>query len=85
SQLELGILHLESKISELRKEREARLAFAIAHKALVSPLRRTPPEIFTQIFLHCVEENLEHPMTPIHLASICSRWRSIALSSPQLW
>ncbi|KZP22107.1 hypothetical protein FIBSPDRAFT_953196 [Athelia psychrophila] len=84
AQLEQGIFYLENRISELRLEREERLAFATAHKALVSPLRRTPPEIFTEIFLHCVGGSLEHP-NPTLLASICSRWRSIALSSPELW
>ncbi|KZP04238.1 hypothetical protein FIBSPDRAFT_1054816 [Athelia psychrophila] len=73
------ILRLEA---ELRRKRSERRAFVIAHKAFISPIRRTPPEIITEIFLHYVEGNLR---SPVPLASICKRLRFIALSSPQLW
>ncbi|KZP22108.1 hypothetical protein FIBSPDRAFT_1043811 [Athelia psychrophila] len=67
---------------ELRRKRSERRAFVVAHKVFISPIRRTPPEIITEIFLHYVEGDLR---SPVPLASICKRLRSIALSSPQLW
>ncbi|KZP06125.1 hypothetical protein FIBSPDRAFT_705957, partial [Athelia psychrophila] len=57
-------------------------SFARAQQTLVAPIRQMPAEIITDIFLHCIEDSLAHP---ILLASICSRWRAIVLASPRLW
>ncbi|KZP02992.1 hypothetical protein FIBSPDRAFT_685651, partial [Athelia psychrophila] len=81
-QLDQDILRLENTLHELCRKRDEMHSFVMAHKALVSPIRRVPPEIITEVFLYSAEGNLE---SPIFLASICSRWRSIALSSPQFW
>ncbi|KZP22093.1 hypothetical protein FIBSPDRAFT_687916, partial [Athelia psychrophila] len=82
SQLDQDILRLENTLHELRRKRDEMKSFTLAHKTLVSPIRRVPPEIITEVFLHSADGNLGSPLL---LASICSRWRSIALSSPQLW
>ncbi|KZP22080.1 hypothetical protein FIBSPDRAFT_716205, partial [Athelia psychrophila] len=82
SQLDQDTSRLKSTIVELCRKCDERQSFAMAHKALVSPIRQVPPEIITEVFLHSAEGNFE---SPIFLASICSRWRTIALSSPQLW
>lgn len=82
SQLDQDISRLEDAIAELRRKRDERHSFLMAHKALVSPIRRVPPEIITEVFLHSAEGNFK---SPVVLASICSRWRSIALFSPRLW
>ncbi|KZP22084.1 hypothetical protein FIBSPDRAFT_825072, partial [Athelia psychrophila] len=81
-QLDQDILRLENTIGELCRKRDEIQSFAIAHKALVSPIRQVPPEVITEVFLHSVEGNHESPLL---LASICRRWRLIALSSPQIW
>lgn len=58
--------------------------FTVEQRSLLSPLRRFPPEVFSEIFLHYrthVNENLP----PMLLAHICRRWRAAALSTSQLW
>ncbi|KAJ7498393.1 hypothetical protein B0H11DRAFT_2381710, partial [Mycena galericulata] len=42
-----------------------------------------PPEILSEIFLHCVE--LTYRRSPLRLESICNAWRAVALSTPALW
>jgi len=59
------------------------------------PLRQLPEEILLQIFEHCADEEVQewlkyedstpNPKFPTRMAGVCRRWRSIALSCPQLW
>ncbi|KAF8955981.1 hypothetical protein BDZ97DRAFT_1853913 [Flammula alnicola] len=59
------------------------------YRALISPVRRLPIDILQEIFCHCLptEHNalMSHHDAPVLLARICSSWRSIALSTPELW
>ncbi|KAJ3574982.1 hypothetical protein NP233_g1401 [Leucocoprinus birnbaumii] len=60
------------------------------YRAALSSARVLPPELVRRIFIHCVEEP---PITwppspgrlPLSLAQICSGWREVALSTPELW
>ncbi|KZP03861.1 hypothetical protein FIBSPDRAFT_768315, partial [Athelia psychrophila] len=81
-QLNQDISRLQRALSELRRKRSEAQSFARAHRTLVAPIRQMPAEIIADIFLHCIEDSLAHP---ILLASICSRWRAIALASTRLW
>ena len=51
------------------------------------PLDTLPPEVLGKIFIH----SLKHPEkrlgipNPRTLCSVCSKWRDVALSTPQLW
>jgi hypothetical protein len=52
--------------------------------------KRLPPEIVQEIFRHCMAFNYpdEPPSSstaPLLLTQICSAWRKIALSTPDLW
>ncbi|KZP22087.1 hypothetical protein FIBSPDRAFT_715910, partial [Athelia psychrophila] len=82
SQLDQDILRLENTLHELRHKRDEMHSFAMAHKGLISPIRLVPPEIITEVFLHSAGEDFGSPLL---FASICSRWRAIALASSQLW
>ncbi|KAG1816177.1 hypothetical protein EV424DRAFT_1073731 [Suillus variegatus] len=62
------------------------------HKGLLSALWRLPTEILSQIFNHCLPENifflspLNLPVkAPILLTRICRRWREVAVGTPGLW
>ncbi|KAF8224024.1 hypothetical protein L208DRAFT_1410910 [Tricholoma matsutake] len=51
---------------------------------------KLPKELIAEIFSHCVMETidlgaLELVDPPWNLAQICSLWRTVALSSPNLW
>lgn len=58
------------------------------HQALLSPLRRFPPEVLSEIFLHLTPEynsDITDADLPIFLGGICDYWRQVALSTPRLW
>lgn len=61
------------------------------HRPLLSPLRRLPPELISEIFVHCLPPFLhlspksEVFRAPLILAGVCQSWRRIALSTPALW
>ncbi|KAJ7364261.1 hypothetical protein DFH08DRAFT_730841 [Mycena albidolilacea] len=60
-----------------------------AHRALLSPSRRIPPEVLGEIFVHCLPQDafIDASVThcPLLLTQISSNWRSVALMTPALW
>ncbi|KAJ7573220.1 hypothetical protein C8J56DRAFT_740434, partial [Mycena floridula] len=59
-----------------------------AHSLLLAPIRRVPVDIFSEIFSHCIPENLEifgSSSAPLLLSHVCKAWRSMALGNPRLW
>ncbi|KAJ7122999.1 hypothetical protein C8R44DRAFT_981238 [Mycena epipterygia] len=73
--------YLDTEISRLQQLEEERAALSTYHSqniAILSPLRRIPPEVLCEIFLWTLpsaHEALRHR----------SRWRAAALSAPSLW
>ncbi|KAJ7314378.1 hypothetical protein DFH08DRAFT_895315 [Mycena albidolilacea] len=76
------------KLTKLFEERESLDAEVRKHEGALSPLRRMPVEIISLIFKFAapfrsyVMNVKEGPWT---LSAVCSRWRTIALSQPNLW
>ncbi|KAJ7772176.1 hypothetical protein B0H16DRAFT_1451257 [Mycena metata] len=62
---------------------------AKVRRHLAYPILTLPPEVTSEIFLHCLATNAAHAPTPTHapllLLQICTAWRSLALSIPALW
>ncbi|KAJ6513020.1 hypothetical protein C8R45DRAFT_332248 [Mycena sanguinolenta] len=61
-----------------------------AHRALLSPIRRIPPEVLGEIFVHCLSRDdpfikAAVDCCPLLLTQISSNWRSVALATPSLW
>ncbi|KAJ3745138.1 hypothetical protein DFH05DRAFT_1121964 [Lentinula detonsa] len=60
-----------------------------AHLALISPFRRLPREIISEIFIQCLptDRNPTRSLTeaPLLLTMISKDLRELALSTPQLW
>ncbi|KAJ7589964.1 hypothetical protein C8J56DRAFT_587334 [Mycena floridula] len=55
-------------------------------RALLSPLRRFPNEMLSEIFLHYCSAETEHPArAPLLVAAVSRKWRQVALSTPALW
>ncbi|KAJ6515452.1 hypothetical protein C8R45DRAFT_1205708 [Mycena sanguinolenta] len=61
-----------------------------AQSAVVFPVLTLPPEITSEIFLHCVptsrKSDIVNPKeAPLLLTQVCRLWRDIAISTPELW
>ncbi|KAJ6561539.1 hypothetical protein DFH09DRAFT_1316118 [Mycena vulgaris] len=58
--------------------------------SIVYPVLTLPPEITSEIFLHCLPappslSTLDTEKAPSLLMHVCSAWRQIAVSTPKLW
>ena len=89
SRLDDEITRLNGVLDGLTRKRDALQTYTRLHTALVAPIRRLPPEVLSEIFLHYNDENnisnFRLNTAPLQLGGVCSRWRTIALSTPWLW
>ncbi|KAJ7138073.1 hypothetical protein C8R44DRAFT_661191, partial [Mycena epipterygia] len=74
----------------LEEERDSLLNHLVDNAAVISPLRRMPPELLGEIFswtLPSIDEGETMNLTdsPWVLTHISSRWRAVAHSTPSLW
>ncbi|KAJ7052068.1 hypothetical protein C8F01DRAFT_1376416 [Mycena amicta] len=82
---------LQASIAALEAERDSILAeytpsimnFASILAEHTPSIRTFAPEIIAEIFLRYIEN--DSTRGPMHLASVCKRWREIALATPRLW
>ncbi|KAK7441045.1 hypothetical protein VKT23_016829 [Stygiomarasmius scandens] len=88
-QIDQDLARLRSVIDSLLVRRAKLASFVDAHRRIISPIRRIPPEVLTQIFLYCLP--IRHPPTrskkeaPLLLTEICKSWRDVSLCTPPLW
>lgn len=86
---------LEETLAYLKKGR-ADLAHAISvYQTYLAPIRKLPVELLRKIFseacafvefpIHDAREIQSPSQIPLRIASVCSRWRDICISFPQLW
>jgi hypothetical protein len=61
-------------------------------QSLLSPIRRLPNEILSEVFGRCATPNIistapvfKNTVHGLRIASVCSYWRTIALLTPRLW
>jgi hypothetical protein len=95
SHVDSEIARLMDSVEDLQHRRSALLTYTQNHTVLIAPIRRLPPEILSYIFIQCRDIRWLDPeacflpprldKTPLLLGTICSRWRSISLSTPRLW
>lgn len=87
--LDAGIKRTQRAIERVSHERDQVQDLLEAHKSLLSRARCVPPEIWSEIFIHCLPDEQfiqwDSSTVPLLLGQICSAWRNIALSTPQLW
>ncbi|KAJ8095464.1 hypothetical protein PM082_023234 [Marasmius tenuissimus] len=85
------IRQLDEEISRLQAERQILKQFVDLHRALLSPFRRLPADVWRSIFFRTLPENALGLCTyttkssPLLLTTICRSWREIALTTPNLW
>lgn len=80
---------IKAQLEKLFQEKEEINEQLKAHKALLSPARRLPPDVIQRIFHYCLPSDrnpvLSTREAPLLLGRICSQWRDIALATPKLW
>ncbi|KAF9069771.1 hypothetical protein BDP27DRAFT_1221921, partial [Rhodocollybia butyracea] len=84
------IHRLESHRMVLIAEQERTREIMKQVQCLLVPIRKLPDEILGCIFDECCDMNYfrsigVNPPPALVLSSVCSRWRRIGLSLPQIW
>ncbi|KAF8217035.1 hypothetical protein K438DRAFT_1557946, partial [Mycena galopus ATCC 62051] len=93
--LDAKMAPLKAELHKLLEECESLDTEIRKHEGALSPLRRMPTEIMSLIFtfasppFSCCRRGISWLMSseegPWVLSAVCSRWRNIALSQPNLW
>ncbi|KAJ7285349.1 hypothetical protein C8J57DRAFT_1291258 [Mycena rebaudengoi] len=78
------VARLQEVIANLNRQRAELRVFANTHIGMISGMRRLPSELLTEIFLQFVRTGRSF-RGPWIIATVCNRWRAVALSSPSLW
>ena len=89
SQLNAKITEMRTALMQVARTRDRLQAAANQHQALISPLRRLPPELLQVIFVCCLPLHRNAVMhsseAPVLLGRVCSEWRRISLYTPEVW
>ncbi|KAF8963000.1 hypothetical protein BDZ97DRAFT_2076107, partial [Flammula alnicola] len=89
SGIQADIRRLENMLVDLKEKEQKTKQILAVYNRILSPARRVPPEIWSNIFYHCLPTQRNPIMStsdaPLLLSRVCSTWRSAALSSPRLW
>ncbi|KAK1220563.1 hypothetical protein PQX77_016658 [Marasmius sp. AFHP31] len=86
---------LESQVLEAKSKRDSLQRHASQVSSLLSPIRRLPTEILVKFFectansdflgRNLLGANSVWKSQALRISSVCYRWRTIALDTPQLW
>ncbi|KAJ7736690.1 hypothetical protein B0H16DRAFT_1425616 [Mycena metata] len=80
------IYNLQVKLNQLLRRRDDVANNVHRHQAILSSIRRIPPELLCGIFLMTLDSNEDAAKNPPwYLGQICRAWRHSALSFPILW
>ncbi|KAJ7483454.1 hypothetical protein FB451DRAFT_1129354 [Mycena latifolia] len=86
------IARLRNQLKELEEERAVLSSYHAQNNAILSPLRRMPPEVVGEIFSwtlpsasDALRDRFDIRRSPWVLTHISSCWRAVALSTPSLW
>ena len=89
SELNARITEMRDALIKVIRTRDHLQTAVNQHQALISPLRRLPPELLQLIFVWCLPSHRNAVMhsseAPVLLGRVCSEWRRISLATPQLW
>ncbi|KAJ7817267.1 hypothetical protein B0H14DRAFT_2456895, partial [Mycena olivaceomarginata] len=84
------IARLRAIIDKLEKDRTVVEDYLRLCRYTVSPIRRMPAEILTEIFAFFVPDAFEELARVanadlLRIAHVCSRWHKLAMETPSLW
>lgn len=87
--LQTELESLQARLSDLQEQHEMLTEAVAPYHSFSSAFRRFPPELLQVIFVHCLPETRNPVMhaseAPLVLGRVCSRWRRIVESTPELW
>jgi hypothetical protein len=88
--IQTEVRELEMRINDLCIKRQRLQALVDDHQALLSPIRKLPPEVLQIIFVECIDPYPSYPVmhpasAPLVLGRVCSGWRQVAYRTPALW
>ncbi|KAK7001446.1 hypothetical protein R3P38DRAFT_3049167 [Favolaschia claudopus] len=87
--LDEEISQLQKSIEKLQEKRKTLSTYVDEYKALISPIRRIPQDVLSEIFIACLPTHRNCVMSaseaPVLLGRICSSWRALSLATPRLW
>ncbi|KAJ7483481.1 hypothetical protein FB451DRAFT_1028928, partial [Mycena latifolia] len=91
--VEKEISRLRDRLQQLEDERASLSRYQAQNYAVISPLRRMPPEVLGEIFSWTLPDfrhtlgrrRFDITSSPWLLTHISSRWRAVALSNASLW
>ena len=83
------IFDVQRTLSSLLEKRNALQSSIDRCDSILSLVRRVPVELWRDIFSHCLSTHrnpiISYSEAPLLLTHVCSLWRSIALTTPQIW
>ncbi|KAJ6608622.1 hypothetical protein B0H10DRAFT_2067411, partial [Mycena sp. CBHHK59/15] len=89
ARLEAEISRTQILLHKLQRSYRQLKTSVDAHLALLSPMRNLPPEVLQLIFIMSLPSDRNAVMhaseAPVLLGRVCSGWRRIAFSTPELW
>ncbi|KAJ7138192.1 hypothetical protein C8R44DRAFT_661243, partial [Mycena epipterygia] len=90
--VEHELSRLRDQVKQLEEKRASLLTHLAKNTAILSPLRRMPPEVLGEIFAWTLpsvdalmREGFVVENSPWVLTHVSSHWRAVALSTPFLW
>ncbi|KAF8643144.1 hypothetical protein AX16_009188 [Volvariella volvacea WC 439] len=88
-QLDANIASLKTQLYTLQQKRSSLSLHIDRHRALIAPIRRLPRDVLREIFTRCLPTDhfalMKTTEAPLLLGRICSTWRQVAMTTPDLW
>lgn len=88
-QLESNISRTQHRLDSLRARRDVLHGCTERYRIAIAPYKRLPPEVWREIFFACLPETVYLPPrpddAPLLLTRVCSSWRTLVLSTQELW
>lgn len=81
---------LNDFMDQIKCKREGMQQAHAAHESMLSPIRRLPREILTEIFGLCCPSSPKQSspreiLAPFALSAVCYSWREMVVGIPKLW
>jgi hypothetical protein len=75
------IAQIKERIEDLQMQLETLTATRMNHLSFISPIKRLPPELISEICETCVKAGI----SPLVLGQVCGRFREIVNRTGELW